>query len=108
MEQPRWPNSPSSGAVDLTERGPVSFSGAMGGFKPPTFAECLPGERIHVVGHLKCWDHGHETHVFRALNDNTLFLVLGLIEGTNECFTFMNAKLQQQYPMPLIVVDGET
>ena len=74
----------------------------MAGVFPHKFADFIPGSRLNVVAKLLCWDGSHDAHLFVAKNDKTQFLAKGLIDGSNEVYTFMNACLQQQYPVPVL------
>ena len=80
----------------------------MAGPFPPTFASCPPGARINVVGRLKCWDSSHEHHLFQSMNDKVTFQAVGLIDGSTELYTFMNATMKSQYPMPVVLIDDQT
>jgi len=108
LEQLRWPNPPFSGAAILSERGHVFASLAMAGTFPHLFADHLPGSRLNIVGHLKCWDSSHERHLFISRSDKVNFYVEGLIDGSNEVYTFMHGLMKQQYPKPILVVDEAT
>ena len=75
---------------------------------PHTFADHLPGDKIHVVGRLRVWDGEHERHMFQSLNDKVMFFVEGLIDGLCECCTFMQATLKQHYPVPILVLGEDS
>ena len=74
----------------------------------PTFADRLPGERLSLVGQLKCWDSAHDAHLFNSLSDGISFLAVGLIDGSNDSYTLMNALMKSQHPRPILVIDEET
>ena len=107
LEQLRWPKSPASGAAALTERGLVRFLVAMVVF-PHTFAEHVPGDKMNVVCKLQIWDGVHEKHLFQSVNDKVLFYAEGLIDGSCECYTFMQATLRQHYPVPMLILGEDS
>ena len=74
----------------------------------PTFAETLPGERLNVVGTLRCWDSSHDAHLFTSASDGVTFLVVGLIDGSSPSYTFMHATMKMQYPFPVVVLDEDS
>lgn len=81
---------------------------AMEGLFPHKFADCPTGARMNVVARLHCWDGEHGAHLFQAMNGRVFFLADGLIDGSNEVFTFLQVMLKCQYPMPVLVIDEKS
>ena len=102
------PSSLPAGVAVPTKRGQVSFHFAMALDLPLSFGECTAGDRVHVVAKLLVWDPHHDAHLFCTQHDSTNFLACGLLQGSGETYTLLNAEFRKQFPMPLLGLDDRT
>ena len=75
---------------------------------PAGFGSYVPGQRINLVAKLQCWDPSHDGHWMTAVHDQTSFMAWGLLDGSGETFSLLNAEFRKQWPIPVIAVDAKT
>ena len=75
---------------------------------PGSFGDYSTGDRVHVVGKLVCRDDAHDCHLFSAVHNGSMFTVSGLIDGTGDRYSLLNAEFRQQFPIPLLGVGDRT
>ena len=104
------PKSPASrcGCSQQIEGRFVLFSVAMGLELPVTFGECGIGSRINLVARLKCWDPSHEAHWLSSNHDGVSFLACGLLDGSGDTYSLLNAEFRRQFPVPLVCLDEKS
>lgn len=75
---------------------------------PVTFGECGIGSRINLVARLKCWDPSHEAHWLSSNHDGVSFLACGLLDGSGDTYSLLNAEFRRQFPVPLVCLDEKS
>ena len=106
LEQPRCPNHLPASAAVLTERGRVRSLVAME--FPMMFSSTDVGSKMNLVSKLRCWDPGHDLHLFESIPDGVLFTISGLLDGDGDIYSFLGATLVKQYPRPALVIEADT
>ena len=94
-----------AGTAELTDRGPVCPPVAMVWEYPKQFAWTDVGMRMDLVSSLECWDATHEAHLFKTIPGGHHFLLNGLVESNGDVYTLLDAKLTQNYPRPILLLD---
>ena len=75
---------------------------------PPSFRDCQVGQRINVVAKLRVWDPCHDSHLFWTSHDNVSFLASGLIDGSGDVYSLLNAEFRRQFPIPVLQLDDHS
>ena len=75
---------------------------------PPKFGSCSTGQRISLVGKLRCWDSTHDGHLFSSLHEDINFLAMGLLNGSGDRYSLVNVVFRQQFPIPVVAIDKDS
>ena len=75
---------------------------------PVAFGECSEGQRINLVGKLRCWDPAHEVHWLSSVSDGASFIASGLLDGSGEVYSLLNVEFRKQFPIPVVCLDEKS
>lgn len=75
---------------------------------PTSFGSCVSGDRINLVAKLECWDPLHDAHWMTTTHDQVSFMAWGLLDGSGDSFSLLNAEFRKQWPIPIVAIDDKT